>query len=337
MSISSPHSLMELPDNMDDNKRTVLVAALSAYAELLAKNTQQLDLEQGKGKHKAGDEDVDLDQEVKNQIAICGELVKTVTAAPALADVNEEQESEDSSWGSGWGSGWATAKPKERARIGKEKGKQHQLIEIDEEEELLDPFTGRPITAETGYEAGPSDRPPAPLRQTPKTPQNSSHPLELFHNSFYAPSTKPLPRRPMEYEWEPATSSTTASNQYQDSDLFNPSSWAPEPLRSQRDLFNTENASQTGLARMSSTKRKDVSVNHIQDTKPQHKYIAYSPPTGDAGDIPYSLAYEEPTKDIPNVEWEAKYRDVDDEFQTRTSSRVSEPTRYYQHRSLIFA
>ncbi len=56
---------------MYDNKRTVLVAALTAYADLLAKNTQQLDLEQGKGKSRASKDDVDLDSEVKNQIAIC--------------------------------------------------------------------------------------------------------------------------------------------------------------------------------------------------------------------------------------------------------------------------
>ena len=59
---------------MDDGKRTVLVAALSAYAELLANNTARLDLEQGKGKGKASDNDVDLKAEIEDQLKLCGEL-----------------------------------------------------------------------------------------------------------------------------------------------------------------------------------------------------------------------------------------------------------------------
>jgi hypothetical protein len=132
----------------------------------------------------------------------------------------------------------------------------------------------------------------------------------------------------MEYEVEPATSSTTASDQYQDPGRFNPFSWVSEPLRSQRDLSNTESASDNGLARMSSTKRKEVAVNHDQDIKPQYTYVAYSPSEENVGKTPYSPAFDEPTKKIPNVEWEAKYRGVNDEFQTRTSSRVSEPFQY---------
>jgi hypothetical protein len=72
---------------MDDAKRTVLVAALSAYADLLAKNTARLGLEQGKGKGKASDDDVDLTAEIQNQIKLCGELTNTVTNATSAEDI----------------------------------------------------------------------------------------------------------------------------------------------------------------------------------------------------------------------------------------------------------
>jgi hypothetical protein len=72
---------------MDDAKRTVLVAALSAYADLLAKNTAQLALEQGKGKGKASDDDVDLTAEIQNEIRLCGELTNSITGATSGKDI----------------------------------------------------------------------------------------------------------------------------------------------------------------------------------------------------------------------------------------------------------
>src|SRR5436305_3380497 len=74
---------------MDDAKRTVLVAALSAYAELLAKNTAQLALEQGKGKGKASDDDVDLAVEIHNEINLCSELANTITGATSSGDITQ--------------------------------------------------------------------------------------------------------------------------------------------------------------------------------------------------------------------------------------------------------
>ena len=73
---------------MDDAKRTVLVAALSAYADLLAKNTAQLALEQGKGKGKASDDDVDLTAEIQNEIKLCGELTNSITGATSDSDIS---------------------------------------------------------------------------------------------------------------------------------------------------------------------------------------------------------------------------------------------------------
>ena len=72
---------------MDDGKRTVLVAALSAYADILAKNTARLDLEQGKGKGKASDDDVDLAAKIQNQIKLCGELRTSITDATSGKDI----------------------------------------------------------------------------------------------------------------------------------------------------------------------------------------------------------------------------------------------------------
>jgi hypothetical protein len=72
---------------MDHGKRTVLVAALSAYADSLAKNTARLDLEQGKGKGKASGDDVDLAAEIQNQIKLCGELANSITDATSGKDI----------------------------------------------------------------------------------------------------------------------------------------------------------------------------------------------------------------------------------------------------------
>jgi hypothetical protein len=61
-----------------NGKRTVLVAALSTYAELLASSTARLDLEQGKGKGKASDDDVDLKAEIEDQLKLCGEVTSYI-------------------------------------------------------------------------------------------------------------------------------------------------------------------------------------------------------------------------------------------------------------------
>lgn len=72
---------------MDDEKRTVLVAALSAYASLLRENAAQLEREKGKGKSREGDDDVDVASEVRNQISICNELCTHITSASSSKDI----------------------------------------------------------------------------------------------------------------------------------------------------------------------------------------------------------------------------------------------------------
>lgn len=74
---------------MDDAKRTVLVAALSAYADLLARNTAQLEREQsqGKGKGRASKYEVDLTTEIQSHIKLCGELSTSITDATSSKDI----------------------------------------------------------------------------------------------------------------------------------------------------------------------------------------------------------------------------------------------------------
>src|SRR5438034_11734768 len=92
---------------MDDAKRTVLVAALSTYADLLAKNTAELELGQGKGKGKASDDDVDLTAEIQNQIRLCSELTNSIIDATSCkhnartfepAGVSKPPKKENESW-----------------------------------------------------------------------------------------------------------------------------------------------------------------------------------------------------------------------------------------------
>lgn len=79
---------------MDNEKRAVLVAALSAYADLLVKNSTQLDIEQGKGKGKASDDDIDLNAEIQDQINLCSELADVLTGAASSKCIARALESE---------------------------------------------------------------------------------------------------------------------------------------------------------------------------------------------------------------------------------------------------
>lgn len=171
---------------MDDEKKSVLVAALSVYADLLAKNKRDLDLEQGKGKGKATDLDVDLDAEVQNHIDICGELsdrvreaatdkdlVRAFTASIDLnagnqlsyrdendcdninttndACISREMDNQTGDW---------------RRSLDFDTTNRHSssikvqthnpFITTLDDEPYENPFTGLPVIRETGYEAGPS-------------------------------------------------------------------------------------------------------------------------------------------------------------------------------------
>ncbi|KAI9783407.1 MAG: hypothetical protein M1839_003942 [Geoglossum umbratile] len=181
---------------MDDVKRTVLVAALSAYADLLAKNTAQLDLEQGKGKGKASDNDVDLTVEIRNQIKLCSELTDSITDATSSKDIartfepagvaSNSLEDEHESWERLKG-----VLKESPANVGPSFSGPQRSYVVDKEP-YTNPFTGLPVVPETGYEAGPSDRPPPPLREPPR-----SHPT-VSTQAFPIPvePTRELPGLP---------------------------------------------------------------------------------------------------------------------------------------------
>ncbi|KAH0548071.1 hypothetical protein GP486_008189, partial [Trichoglossum hirsutum] len=174
---------------MDGAKRNVLVAALSAYAESLAKNSEQLGLEQGKGKGKVLGYDVDLSAEIQNQLNICGELTDTIVDAASGEDIvrafgpaevasrppkdgHEALEglgesldkgpATKSQTGDDWQTGpfqdinpWAIALDQQtRPSIPEPQGS------YVDNEPYIDPFTGSLVVPETGFEPGPSNKPP---------------------------------------------------------------------------------------------------------------------------------------------------------------------------------
>jgi hypothetical protein len=183
---------------MDDGKRNVLVAALSAYADILARNTAQLELEQGKGKGKASSDDVDLVVEVQNQIKLCGELTTSITDATSGKDIARTFEPAgvaskppkiEHEWWEGLknvfekspatsrsptGNNWRTDSFQEfyptTAQQTKPSFPEPQQLCVVDNQPYDNPFTGLPVIQETGYEAGPSNKPPAPLREPPRPP-----------------------------------------------------------------------------------------------------------------------------------------------------------------------
>ncbi|KAH6673512.1 hypothetical protein B0J14DRAFT_638530 [Halenospora varia] len=204
---------------MDDEKRTMLVAALSAYAELLAKNTEQLELEQGKGKGKAFDDDVDLKAEVQNQIKICGELSNQITDATSSRDIArtlelvcpEPQEgfgntpkkwhtkNKSETWNN-WENNTSqnsydpTTASTQPTTLSSAKSRQSYMVE---DEPYINPFTGLHVITETGYEAGPSDRllpGPPPLLNPPKPPSLTSRPLPMLPGLSSEPPAWPAPK-----------------------------------------------------------------------------------------------------------------------------------------------
>lgn len=163
---------------MEGAKRTVLVAALSTYADLLAKNTSDLSLEPRKGKGKASDDDVDLEAETQDQIKLCGHLIHEVTECD-----------EDTGCRSGDNSPVETPRrTRSSARVQRPsttslRAKRRSSTQYEyHDEEYIDPFTGLPVVPETGFEPGPSTRPPAPLTRLSWTegsvaPSRKSHQL----------------------------------------------------------------------------------------------------------------------------------------------------------------
>jgi hypothetical protein len=199
---------------MDDGAKSVLVAALSVYAELLAKNTERLDLEQGKGKGKAAEDDVDLKEEIRKQIKICGDLSNQITdpdsgkkiAQSFVAGPIEPWEevekvpkncppgytfgSEDN-WENNSAQNIDHLTTKSIQPLLKSSETSQKAYDV-EEEPYINPFTGLPVLPETGYEAGPSNRLPPPLRTAPKPPTIRNRPGRRLSEPAVRPPPKPM-------------------------------------------------------------------------------------------------------------------------------------------------
>src|SRR5271156_3000941 len=157
---------------------------------------------------------------------------------------------------------------------------------VVDNEPYINPFTGLPVIPETGYEAGPSNRPPAPLREPPRPPSLQptvptrtrsmpveptrepprppslpSHPLSSpLESSFKAPIRPPKPshlRAPPIVPPQP-TSIRSATLPPQIPAPSPPPLWAPEAQQSQQRLIAPETPPEYGLTRMSSITEKQV-------------------------------------------------------------------------------
>ena len=192
----------------------MLVAALSVYAELLAKNTEHLDLEQGKGKGKAAEDDVDLKEEIRKQIKICGDLSNRITDPESSKDVVQSLIAEPiEPWGEfeddpgkgppeytlGFEDNWENNSAEKTDRsISKSIQPPAKSSEMSqnaygfEEEPYINPFTGLTVLPETGYEAGPSNRLPPPLRTAPKPPMIPPRSGRRFSEPPVRPPPKPM-------------------------------------------------------------------------------------------------------------------------------------------------
>ncbi len=199
---------------MDDGAKSVLVAALSVYAELLAKNTEQLDLEQGKGKGKAAEDDVDLKEEIRKQIKICGDLSNRITDPESGKNVVQSlvagsiEPWEEMKEGPGkcppeyklgseetWENNSAENADRSISKSIQPPPKSSETSQNAydfEEEPYINPFTGLTVLPETGYEAGPSNRLPPPLRTAPKPPIIPPRPGRRLSETPVRPPPKPM-------------------------------------------------------------------------------------------------------------------------------------------------
>ena len=243
---------------MDNAKRTVLVAALSVYAELLGKNTEQLDLEQGKGKGKASDDDVDLKTEIQTQIKICSELSDQIRNATSGKDIarmlevacpepckkqeigqkkspNENTVASGNLWENASFQGFyaptaASSQPPIRSSP-----KAPKAYVIDDEP-YINPFTGFPVIQESGFEAGPSNISRPPLRTAPRPPIVPSRPLPRRSDSSEPPT--PPPPKPQHLRARPLVPPKSMIDL---STLLPPERKAPLPPQS-TDLTPTRSA-----------------------------------------------------------------------------------------------
>ena len=128
---------------MDDAKRSVMVAALSAYSDLLEQHAARREHESGKGKSRQTEDDVFVAGELQSELRVCEEL-KTAFS---------NRISDNDTAGS-LGQGLA-----EIADEMKLHRSPTALMEEDyEDEPYLNLFTGKPAVIEGETEAGPSTR-----------------------------------------------------------------------------------------------------------------------------------------------------------------------------------
>jgi hypothetical protein len=208
---------------MEEGRKSVLVAALSTYADLLAKSTSEVDRALGKGKAKASDDDVDVQAERLDQLKLCGQLIAEATTCE---DEDPGCGKSDSPKGSIPGSYHRERRSSSnsmRAKRTSSAPKYHHHTE-----EYLDPFTGLPVLQETGFEPGPSTKPARPIR-TSSWKSAVSHP-KISQNALREPApltraaSLPIERkvllqpRPSEHanDWSPRRSERSISYSYSD-------------------------------------------------------------------------------------------------------------------------
>lgn len=344
---------------MDDEKRTVLVAALSAYADSISQNRVQLDLEQGKGKGKASDDDMDLTAELQSHINLCGELVNCITDATPCKDIvrtsepgetaskslenelelykdlekifGESPARSNSQVEDNWWADLSTTVPSHQTGTSFSRPQQSYIVDS---EPYINPFTGLPVIPDTGYEAGPSNRAPAPLRESPRLP---SLPLTLCTQPDAFDTSEadarvlrypPLSPHPLSLSLEPSSKAALRFNP----NLFDrraplqvpleASSTTPSatllaeipasPLHSpralkyqepQQRLISSEAPRDYGFAHATSLRRKPVNTEHQADILPPKSYHPLS-------SIPFKYPNEQPTISLPSPsDWVADPQD----------------------------
>jgi hypothetical protein len=221
---------------METGRRSVLVAALSTYADLLAKSSSELSLGQGKGKGKASDDDVDLEAERFDQLNLCGELNAEATSRKDKPKAHENGSSRPRSViPEGFSQDWHTSKALFSSGL-----KRHTAMPQLEEppEEYIDPFTGFPIIQETGFEPGPSSRPPRPMRNYSWRPASPEREVSK-HQSKASASLARAASLPTERNAREKFSTTKPSSNLEMNPSTAQSHQANEPFQPSRDVRRT--------------------------------------------------------------------------------------------------
>ncbi len=210
---------------MEKGRKSVLVAALSTYADLLAKSTSEVDQALGKGKAKASDEDVDVQAERLDQLKLCGQLIAEATTCK---DEDPGYGKSDNGLPKGSIPGSYHRERRSSSNSMRAKRTPSTPKYRHHTEEYLDPFTGLPVLQETGFEPGPSTKPARPIRTSswkaaashPKISQNAlTEPAPLTRAASLPIERKLLPQpQPSEHanDWSSRRSERSISYPYSD-------------------------------------------------------------------------------------------------------------------------